>query len=434
MLKTLKDGRFARLWTGQTISFLGDWLNIAAVLSVLAFKWQVSALTMSLFGLTMAVPMLVLGPVAGVFADRWNRKTMMIVFDLIRAAAVLGYLVATNVVQIYAVALVLSVSGVFFSPSRTSVIRQIVPEEDLMAANTLSTLSLQLTKIIGPAIGGVIVATLGESVCFWANSVSFIVSALFIASVALPDHRTEATVAAAGAARVAKSSFFSELKAGVAHVYRTKPILYSIGLVVLCIFCVSMFDAVAGVLIRENFGTDPRTMGLVIGVVGLGTTISAMWVGSRAKGYRRLGLTAVGVLWMGLALGLMVAFSAYGGSLAVPAAIVFAGLVGAGISFVIIPATTTAQVETPPEMMGRVGGACDSLISGASTLAYPVGGAVSTAIGATNLTFGAAVLLAIIGVAALAWLPGARPLRESASSAALAGGNPQPVATPAGAR
>ena len=425
MLKVLKDGRFARLWTGQTISYLGDWLSGVAVMSLLAFRWHASPLTLSVWGLTAALPMLVLGPVAGVFADRWNRKATMIAFDLVRAAAVLGYAAAGNTAQVYGVALVMSVAGVFFNPSRGAVIREIVPVEDLMAANTLSSLSLQLTKIVGPAVGGLIVATLGETVCFWADSASFVVSALFIATVPLPDHRKAGegptaagpSASAAGSASAGESaaaaagrSFLADLKAGLGHIRRTKAVLYSLVLVALAVFSVGMFDAVAGIFIRENFGTDPRTLGLVVGVVGLGTALSALWMGNRGSRYSRPGLTAVGVLWMGLSLALLVAVSVYGGPLAVPGAAFFAAALGAGVTFVSIPSLTTLQVETPPALMGRVGGAFDSVLSGASVLAYPAGGVLGDVFGATGLTALSSVPLIVVGVLALLGMPGARPL------------------------
>lgn len=360
MFAILRNRMFARLWAGQTISYFGDWLNIAAVLSLLAFRWQVPPLTLSLFGLTMAIPWLVLGPVAGVFADRWNRKATMIIFDLIRAVAVLGYVVAADVMHVYATAFVMAVSGVFFVPSRLGTIRQIVPREDLLPANSLSTFSMQATKIIGPAVGGLIVAAWGEAVCFWANSASFVVSALIIATVALPDHRSvDASASAAPAA--ARRSFTAEFAAGLAHIVRTRVILFTVILIAFCHFCIVMFDSVAGILIRENFGAAPRTLGLILGAIGLGTALSTLWIGNRGKLYSRQGLSALGALWVGSALCLVVLFSAFGGPVAMPGAVVFACLVGAGVSLLTIPASTTIQVETPQEMMGRVGGTFDSL-------------------------------------------------------------------------
>jgi len=118
------------------------------------------------------------------------------------------------------------------------------------------------------------------------------------------------------------------------------------------------FDSVAGILVRENFGTDPRTMGLVIGAVGLGTAISTVWAGSRGKRFSRQGLLVMGGIWVGLGLCLMVGAAVTRSVLASPGAVFFACLAGAGVSLLssrrAAPPIEPAEPRTAEPRPGKV--------------------------------------------------------------------------------
>ncbi|HEY3316622.1 MAG TPA: MFS transporter [Bacillota bacterium] len=437
MLDVLKNARFARLWAGQTLSFLGDWLNITALMSLLAFRWQATAFQMSLYGLVAALPWVVVGPVAGVFADRWNRKTTMIVADLIRAVAVLGFLVARDMGQVFAIVLLIGVVAPFFTSSRTPTIKQIVGREALLPANALSTMALNGAKIIGPAVGGIIVATIGENACFWADSLSFLLSAGLIATVAIPDERrvgagaAEAGAGAAastdvGAARPAPASapsklnFLADLKAGLDHIARKPILVFAVVLLSLTAFCLGVFDAVAVVFIREVFGPNPKLLGWLLAAIGFGTVVSAVWVGGRGQDHSPWLLSVIGALGMSVPLALLalIGVVAPGTPLAVPLAITLVMLAGLGQSLLFVTVMTVIQTETPGEILGRVSGATDAVVIGSQLIAFPIAGGLATLIGAGPVMLAAGVLLTIFGLAFWARIPRDRKELSSAERSA----------------
>lgn len=415
MFKVLKSGRFARLWVGQTLSFTGDWLDMTALYSLLAFRWQVSAIQMSLFGLAMALPWVVVGPLAGVYADRWNRKTTMIVADLVRAVAVLGYIVASDIWQVYAIVVFKGVVSTFFSPSRTSTIKQIVESDELLAANALSSLSQNATKIVGPGISGVIVAALGERVCFMADSISFVLSALFILSVVIPEDRAAAVPAASDASAASASApvsapaparrhLIDDFRAGLALI-RSKPMVtYVTTLLALTIFSAGCFDSVSAVFIRDVFGPAPVILGLMMGSIGLGTAISAVWVGTYGGRFRPQVLCALGTLGVGLSVAVLTAvYLTFQPGVAPGVGLIF--VTGVSLSLLAVTAQTVIQKETPLDLMGRVSATTDSLVMASQLVAFPLSGALATLFGAGPILLGAGLFLTVAGLAAVTRLP-----------------------------
>src|ERR1041384_6024182 len=135
--EVLKLKPVRRLWAAQVVSVFGDFLAIFAVLSYVSFNLHASAAQVTLISVSFMVPFALIGPVAGVFVDRWNVKRTMIASDLIRAALVLALVFATTLGEIYAILFLLSAVSTFFVPAQTVTLRTIVPREGLLAANAL---------------------------------------------------------------------------------------------------------------------------------------------------------------------------------------------------------------------------------------------------------------------------------------------------------
>ena len=432
MLSVLKNGRFARLWLGQSISFLGDWLDVLALLSLLAFRWHASPFELSLFGLFMALPWAIIGPFAGVFADRWNRKGTMIAADLLRAAIVLGYLAADSVLQVYVLLALKGAVSTFFSPARLATIKQIVPEERLLSANSLSQLSLQFTKIIGPAVGGVLVAAFGESFCFWADSLSFLASAAMIATVSLPTRRAKPLEPGAAAPGVAVATdiaaprtptswaaFVGDFRAGLRHIIGSPPLLWTVLLTAAIAFSIGLLDGVFVAFIRETLGASPQVMGGLMAAVGIGATVSVVWAGQYGRRFSREGLCITGTLGMGVGIVLVSAVT-YTALLTPGLIIGFALLAGLGVGLASVALPTLLQTHTPDEKMGRVSAATDSLATGVQLVSFPSSGALAGAIGAASVLLCGGLALTLAGLAGWGTMP-ARGKGRAETGTATAG-------------
>ncbi|MEK9628205.1 MAG: MFS transporter [Nitrospinota bacterium] len=184
---------FRNLWFGQVVSELGDWLNSIAIYALIL---RLSDSGMAMAGAMMAklLPVVLISPIAGVVVDRVNRKTVMIVSDLLRFVVVLGFLLVEDqsiLWFIYALVIIeISLSG-FFEPARSAIIPSLVPKEHLVTANAISGSTWSVMLAFGAALGGVVVSLFGIRVAFIVDACTFLVSAWFISKVSYIDKPSE---------------------------------------------------------------------------------------------------------------------------------------------------------------------------------------------------------------------------------------------------
>lgn len=181
-----RDNRnFRFLWFGQIVSLLGDWFNLIASAALVTALTQSGLAVGGLFMVRMLAPFLI-SPVAGVVADRYNRKHVLIATDLGRAVVVLGFLLvrdASHVWLLYALTAVqLAISGFFF-PARTSMLPDLVSERQLGTANALTAATWSVMLAFGAAIGGLVAGQWGAYPAFAIDAVTFLASALLLAQI-----------------------------------------------------------------------------------------------------------------------------------------------------------------------------------------------------------------------------------------------------------
>jgi MFS family permease len=179
---------FRLLWLGQVVSQLGDWFDTIALFT-LVLRLTGSGRAVGLVLVARFLPSVVLGPLSGVFADRFNRRTLMIASDLGRALVVLGFLFVRRPEQVWLVyvltVLQLGLSS-FFEPARSAAIPSIVRERELVTANAISSVTWSAMLTLGAAFGGPVTAWFGTDAAFVIDSLTYVVSALLILSVRLP--------------------------------------------------------------------------------------------------------------------------------------------------------------------------------------------------------------------------------------------------------
>ncbi len=178
---------FRYLWFGQIVSLLGDWFNLIASASLVAMLTQSGFAVGGLFVVRMLAPFLV-SPIAGVVADRYNRKHILIITDVMRALTVLGFLLvreAGHVWLLYALtAIQLAISGFFF-PTRNAILPDLVPPRGIGAANAISSATWSVMLALGAAIGGLVSGYWGIYPAFIIDGLTFLLSAVLIAQIRL---------------------------------------------------------------------------------------------------------------------------------------------------------------------------------------------------------------------------------------------------------
>src|SRR4051812_36703625 len=185
MIATLRHRNFVLLWAGGLISMAGDWMLYIA-LPIYVYQLTNSTLATSLMFIAETVPRIVLGSVAGVFVDRWERKRTMVITNGLMALGLLPLLLVQSrdwVWIVYLVGFAQASVEQFFSPAKNAMLPNLVPEDQLVSANAANSLNNSLARLVGPALGGVVAGLLGLPGVILLDTASFVLAGTLIALI-----------------------------------------------------------------------------------------------------------------------------------------------------------------------------------------------------------------------------------------------------------
>jgi MFS family permease len=395
MFEALRTSQFRRIFAGQTVSGLGDWLDFVAVLSLVAYTWHDGAAGLAAVAICSALPWLLVSPLSGVLADRLPTRAVLVGCDLARAAIVLCYLLAGNIVVLLAlVALKVSFSTLF-NPTQSAAVRRVVPKEDLLSANTLTTFSTQATKIIGPGLSGLLLATVGAHGAFLADSASFLCSAAIL--VGLPIARPEPKSADGSG----KKSVRAEMAAGLRFILGHKVLRTAVIGMAATVFLVFTFDTLTP-LALSGMGFKSELLGEWLAMVGVGAVIGTFLVGQWGDKVKPLRLMGISQALAGLcvaAIGLAVDYTHHPSVwaiLPIPLAVGFAA------SGLLVAYPVILQTSTPVELMGRVIAFAGILPTVLQLAAPAIGAALADAFHVGPVFTVAGLLIMVVGGAIIA--------------------------------
>ncbi|HEV8589068.1 MAG TPA: MFS transporter [Pyrinomonadaceae bacterium] len=188
-LELLRSNRgFRTLWLGQVVSQMGDWFDTIAVYT-LALQLTGSSRSVALIMVARFLPSVVMGPLSGVVADRFSRRSIMIASDILRALVVLGFLFVRHPDQMWLVYVITVLQlgfSSFFEPAKTAAIPSIVSDRELLPANAIASVTWSVMLTLGAAIGGFVTGWFGTNVAFVLDSLTFVASAILISRVRFP--------------------------------------------------------------------------------------------------------------------------------------------------------------------------------------------------------------------------------------------------------
>ncbi|MCL5286389.1 MAG: MFS transporter [Acidobacteria bacterium] len=402
--QVLGNRGFLLLWVGQFVSSFGDWLAILALFSLIAFRWKGTPEQVAGIFVAFILPFAVLGPLAGVFVDRWNLKRTMIASDVLRAGLVVLFALAGAAWQVYAVMALVSVVSSFFLPAMNAAIPRLVKKEELLVANSLNAQTVHFNKIVAPAIAGLLVAWAGEKACFYLDAVSFVFSAGMIAAVKIV--ATEERAAKKGLGPV-----LAEFREGFLFLHGHRALRFVVLAMASAMFIIGAFDALIAVYVRETLHADSKVFGALVSMIGIGTIIGSVWVGKYAQQKPKILLIVGGILGIGVGVFLLALATT------APAAVACSLALGLAVSAVLIPSQTLTQQETPPAMLGRVSSVSISLMTVAQLVGVAASGKLAAWMGIRHTYMLLAALLGTVGAGGFAFamrmrLHGAEPANE----------------------
>ncbi len=336
---SLKVPNYRLYFAGQSISLAGTWMQMTAQ------SWLVLVLTHSStrLGLVVALqtlPILLFAAYGGVVADRVDKRRLMVVLQILMGvqALVLGLLTVLHAVtfwEICLLAVILGLNNAFENSARQAFVREMVGKDELRNAITLNSVTVNAARAVGPAIGGVLIATVGVGVCFLANAASF---GAVVASLLIMDKSALRPSPPAPRAR-------GQLRDGLRYASRTPDIaipLVMMGLVGLFAY---EFQVSLPVLARQTFHGNSVVFGFMTAAMGIGAVIGGLFTAARGRtGLRPMIIASTG-------FGVAILACAYSPVLVLAyAALLFVGW--ASVSFIAI-GNSTIQLASDPSMRGR---------------------------------------------------------------------------------
>lgn len=390
--KLFKNKGYMYLLSAQTVSNLGDWLDILALMALVGLKWNASPLAVSGTMLCLAVPSILFGSFAGVLADRYDRKLLMILTDILRAATVVGIVFSTELWQIYILLCIKSTFSALFSPAKQGKLKEIVEDDLIQSAVATSELVNNSAKIIGPIISGMLVALIGIEWSFYLDALSFLLSAILllgvprtIRSIEKESHDTE------------KQGFFSQFTAGFTFIKQTPELLVGLLVFSLVMLVLQMSDSQFIVLIREIPGQRVDLLGWMMAGSGLGVVVASLLLNKKqVKAF--LFVISLSSITLGVGYILAGAFI-HLPVLAIAIIYPILGLVmGFSFGMALIPFNVMAQLKTKGEYTGRVFGTINSTGTLAVVIGMFSGGLLSELFGVINTFILAGGLLVVVGI------------------------------------
>ena len=390
------NGSFSALWAGQLISLFGDRLNQMALVAVVGTATQ-SVLATGLVFFAAMLPNVLLSPIAGTFVDRWDHKEVMVVSDILRAAIMLLIPIAavTNLVLVYPLIFLSTCVSVFFRPARVAILPQIVPERDLLSANSALWVGETLADVVGYPLAGIFVTLLASAVpiAFWFDSATYLASAALLATIVVQAQpRSDDEDASRG------EGFLKEMQAGWQFLRRETVLLANTIQGAVGQFSLGIAIALTPSFVKLTYSETSfgylGAYGFLETGIGVGNLVGGFVIGLIGTRLAKGRMVIVGyAVW-----GLLIFLFAMVDNL--PLAMGLA--IGQGVANMvfIIPSQTLFQERTPPALMGRVVGFRFALVFGSMTLAMALGAVLGQ-------VFGPAPVIALFGlVTAAAGLAG----------------------------
>ena len=402
--RLFRNRNFMALWIGQTISFIGDYFVMLAM-PVAVNRLTGSAMMVGLSFMSTALPGLLLGPVAGVFIDRWDRRKVMIIADVTRGVLVLLMLLVHSAEQIwiyYLVGFLLACTSQFFLPARNAVLPLIVKDaDDLLAANGLMQIVQTIGFLVGPALAGYSIGLYGESVAFIANSIGYFASAVAVLLMVVP--HTTVQRAASGALQ----AVIAELRAGLVYLFTNTTTLGVMIMLTVSQLGIGAFIVVWVPFLQRYYNLGAEGVGMIDSVFGAGMVLGGMLLGTLSRRIRKTRLAPIAMLLMGL-IAAPIGYSPNYFTL-----LLLNFLFGIALVPLQSTLTTLLQLAVPDEKRGRVGSSLNAMVNAGGLISMAFASFFGELMGLRNLLVLVGVMIVLSGVLGFRLLKEPGPLVQS---------------------
>jgi MFS family permease len=370
VLRALKHRNFQLFFSGQLISLIGTWMQSIAE-AWLVYRLTGSSLLLGSVGFASQIPVFLVAPIGGIVADRYDRRRIVIGTQIssMLLASTLAFLVLSHQIRvwhIFVMAALLGVVNAFDIPGRQAFLVDMVGKEDLMNAIALNSSMFNGARIVGPAIGGILVARIGEGWCFFSNAVSYTAVITGLLMMHVPRR----------AYKAAPGSHLAHIIEGFGFARRTKPIRALLILLGLVSLVAMPYALLMPVFADKILHGGARGLGILMGATGVGALLGALTLASRT-GVRGLGR------WVAIScggFGCFLAMFAWSRVFWLSTALLVP--VGFCMMLQMSASNTLIQSMVPDHLRGRVMALYSMMFMGMAPFGAFFGGAMADRIGA----------------------------------------------------
>jgi len=401
--RSLRHRNYRLYLTGQLVSVCGTWMQQVAQ-SWLVYRLTGSATLLGIVGFATQIPVFGLGPIAGVIIDRYSphRVTVLTQSAALVQALLLSLLTLMGWVQpahIILLGFVLGIVNAFDMPARQALVNQMVDAKDLSNAVALNSSMINAARIVGPALAGIVVAKVGEGACFMINTVSYLAVIMALLAMKLPKKSDESA---------RQFSIAHSLVEGLRYTLATVPIRDVLLLLGLVGFMGMPYMTLMPVFAAEIHKSGADALGLMLGAVGFGALIGALFLAQRATVLGLGRIIVIATLGFGLGLIVFTVSRVFWLSLVI--------LMGVGFGWMVLIAASNTALQTlaDNEMRGRVMSLFSMMLVGMAPFGSLLAGWLADRIGAPLVVATGGAFCAVAGVIFARELPrlraAARPI------------------------
>ncbi len=380
--RSLRHRNYRLYWTGQLVSLIGTWMQSVAQ-GWLMHRLTSSAFMLGFLGFCQFLPVLLLSLWAGVIVDSIDKRKLLLITQtaFLIQAALLATAVSTGIVKPWMVLTLAFVFGTINAvdlPARQSFVVELAGKEDLSNAIALNSAAFNTARVIGPAVAGILLATIGEAGCFWINAVSYIA---VIASMWRMDlvPRTGIKFEAARA--------LEHMKEGVRYAKSVRPVRNLLILLGVTAGLGFQYMILLPVYVREILKTDAKAYGLLVSAFGLGSLVSAAWMTRKQDRWALRRNVFVGLLAAAIGMG------TFAWSRTLPLSLAMGFLAGFGLILYVATTNTMIQLDTDDSHRGRVMSLYTLMFVGTAPIGALISGSIAQRFGAPVATSMSALVL-----------------------------------------
>ncbi len=406
-LQNFKNKDFFFLWLAQIISQFGDRMNQMALIGLIAHRMPGSAVGLAKLLSFTIIPVFLVGPIAGVYVDRWDRRVTLIICDVLRGLLVFTipfvFMAQDSMIPIYLVVFLAFCLSRFYVPAKMSIVPDLVDKEDLLIVNSLLSVTGMIAFVFGCAFGGFLVERIGARGGFIIDAVTFFVSAflvLFIRPrVKLSLSRRRMISTSREMISIFKKSVIEEMKDGVAYLFRQKEIRFTISMLFILFSAAGAIYVVIIVFIQQSFGSVTKDLGVLAVCLGVGLFLGAISYGRWGEKISAFRMIFISLILGGIALILFALTVEKTKNLFT--ALALAWLIGLIIGPIFIASNTIVHQVSDHQMRGKVFSGLEMVIHFAFLIAMLVSSYLSDYINRFWILMAIGIIFAVVGLGGL---------------------------------